>query len=722
MLDETRLTPALATAPSRRGLPLDYLARLFKRHLRWFLIVGTIVAVLVLSAGLLRKPIYAGVANLVVEPHQSKALERDDAAAAAPTDTNIVDTKVEMVTSRAIVDAVTRSLQLYRDPEFASVRAAGAVPGSAAYESTVTNVSRNLEARRVGLTYVFNISFNASSPEKAARIANMFVTQSISAELQSKLTVNDTINRRLNQQLQSLRNAAESADQRVQQYKIANNLVSTGSSSVAEQQVSNIAEQIAPAQADRAQKAAEYAAAQAQVRRGGAGADVNATLNSETIRALRAQEAEASRALAELSAHYGDEYPDVIKAKGQLGDIRTQIQRETSRILSGLAASVAAANQRVASLQGIESSARGVLSASSSAQAGLMELQRRADAAQAIYQSFLNRSKETAAAGGVQQADMRVVSYAEPPVAPSSPKKRLVIIAAIALGLVSGAATVFVLAYLDSGVRTGAQIEDLFGESLWGTIPDLSSVTSKRMRRDEPLPPEDFLVEHPLSAFSEAFRNLRAALTLNAATGRARVVLVTSALPGEGKSTTAFCLMRVLARSKKSVVLVDCDLRRRAASRMVKKSLPAVGLLELLRGEATLDAALVPDVAGAWVLPVTDEALDAQDPFGDSAMDDLLKTLRQRFDFVILDTPPTLAVADTRLLAAKADVTLFLLRWGSKKQPAVTAALNILRDAGVLIGGMALTRVDLRRQASFGPSDASHYFKDVKSYYFENTI
>lgn len=716
MLDDTR-TSLVRSAPSRGGgLPFDQLGRIFRRHYRWFLIVAAAVAALVLAAGLLRPPVYIGVADLVVEPHQSKVLERDDAVQSAPTDTNIVDTKVKMVTSRAVADAVTRKLRLDRDPEFAP-KGAGAVSGSRGYETTVTNVLRHLEARRVGLTYVFNISFSASTPEKAARIANAFVVAAINTEMQSKLTTNGTINGRLNEQIDSLRQAAEAADQRVQQYKIGHNLISAGSSSIAEQQVSNIAQQIAPAEAERAQRGAEYQAALAQVRRGGAGADVNAALNSETIQALRGQEADASRKLAELSSHYGDLHPEVIRAKEQLRDVRNQIQGETNRILSGMQASVAAANQRVAELKGIEGSARGELSASSAAQAGLMELQRRADAAQSIYLAFLNRSKETAAAGGVQQPDMRVISYAEPSIAPSSPKKRLVAIAAVVLGLIAGTAAVLLLGYIDSGVRTGAQVEDLFGESFWGAVPELSSIADKKSGGAR-LPPHEFLLQAPMSVFAEAFRNMRAALMLNSTTGRSRVVVVTSSLSGEGKSTSAFCLMRVLAQSNASVVLVDCDLRRRAVSRMAQAPADAPGLLELLRGEAQLDEVLVPDIAGAFVLPSSEKPLDATDLFGGKPMDDLLQSLRQRFDYVVIDTPPTLAVADTRILASKADATLLLLRWGSKKSSAAVHSLQILRDAGAVIGGMALTRVDMRRQAGYGPGDASHYFKELKNYYY----
>ena len=557
-----------------------------------------------------------------------------------------------------------------------------------------------------------------ASRGKAARIANSFVRQSIDAELRAKLDANEGVNQRLNGQIQALRSAAEEADQRAQQYRIAHNLFAAGNSPIAEQQVTNIGEQIAPAEADRAQKRADLQAARDQLRRGGSSGGFGAALGSETVRALRVQEADASRRLAELSVHYGDKHPDVVRAREQLRDVREQIGRENARILAGMEASVAAANQRVASLRGIEGAAKGALASSSAAQAGLLELQRRADAAQAIYLAFLNRSKETAAASGVQQADTRVLSYAEPPVAPSSPKRRLVVIAAIALGTVTGTAVVLLLGYLETGVRTGAQVEEWFGEPFWATVPELSKASLARAKGEPPLTPQDFLLAHPLSVFAEAFRNLRASLTLTGSpTPPPRIVALTSALSGEGKSITAFCLLRTLAQSGARAVLVDCDLRHRAVSLMTEGRNTAAGLLELLHGEVALDDVLVADVPNAAVLPCSDRPLGGEDLFGGKAMDTLFATLRERFDFVLLDTAPTLAVADTRILGAKADLVMFLVRWGSGKRAATNASLQILREAGAVIGGIALTRVDLRRQSSYGPGDASYYLKDLKSYY-----
>lgn len=708
MLENSRSPLHVATRPREEPPGLSQVSMLFRRHWRWFLLALATVAALVLAAGLLRRPVYTAVADVVVEPRQSRTAIRDDGPEAT-TDTNIVDTKVQMITSWTTADAVTRALHLDRDPEFAR--------GSRSHEEVVSNVDRHLQVRRVGLTYVLNIGFSAASADKAARIANSFVRQSIDAELRAKLDVNNGINQRLNGQLQALRTAAEEADQRVQQYKIAHNLFAAGNSSVAEQQVTSIGEQIAPAEADRAQKLADLQAARDQLRRGGSGTDVSATLGSETISALRVQEADASRRLAELSVHYGDKHPEVVRAREQLRDVREQIGRESKRILAGMEASVAAANQRVASLRGIEGAAKGALASSSAAQAGLIELQRRADAAQAIYLAFLNRSKETAAAAGVQQADTRVLSYAEPPVGPSSPKKRLVVIAALALGTVSGAAVVLLLGYLETGVRTGTQVEEWFGEPFWAAVPELSKATLRGDGDGPPVAPHEFLVANPLSVFAEAFRNLRASLTLGGGAARSRVVALTSALSGEGKSATAYCLLRTFAQSGARAVLLDCDLRHRSISVMAGQKAAGAGLLEVLRGEAALDDVLVADVPNAAVLPSSERPLAGEDLFGGKAMDALLATLRERFDYVILDTAPTLAVADTRILAAQADVLLFLVRWGSGQRTAINAALQILRDAGAPVGGIALTRVDLRRQSSYGPGDASYYLKDLKSYY-----
>ena len=204
------------------------------------------------------------------------------------------------------------------------------------------------------------------------------------------------------------------------------------------------------------------------------------------------------------------------------------------------------------------------------------------------------------------------------------------------------------------------------------------------------------MLTQPLSGFAEAFRALKTELPVNRTSNPIRTIAVTSALPGEGKTTTCLCLGRIVARSGAATILVDCDLRRRAMSRLLSTP-PKAGLLEVLSGAVDLEDALISDGAsGLMLLPLGDEALADDGIFESAAMTRLLETLRRRFKTVLLDTAPVLMVADTARLAGKVDAVLLLARWGKTPSEAAAAAIKRLEGAGAYVAGAALTQVDLR--------------------------
>ena len=231
--------------------------------------------------------------------------------------------------------------------------------------------------------------------------------------------------------------------------------------------------------------------------------------------------------------------------------------------------------------------------------------------------------------------------------------------------------------------------------------------------------PERYVVEKPLSSFAESIRSLNAAVLFSRLGVEIKVTAVTSSLPGEGKTTSAICLARTMALSGKKVVLVDCDLRQRAVQRVLERE-PAVGLLEVLNGDATLEEALTPDaVSSAMILPLSNAAFTPKDVFGTKAMTELLGTLRERYDLVVLDTAPVLLVTDTRILTGLADAVVLLVRWRKTSRRAVMASLKLLREAKAPLAGAALTQVDLVQSASIPQSDPSAYYKSYKKYYSE---
>lgn len=679
----------------------------FWRNSRLFFAIFFLVVAGVAAWVLLQKPIYSAEASLLIDPLTPEIVNVKSVTPDLPANVDVVDTQVRLLQSPTIA---RRAADTYAARHAADPRSA-----AAGREQLVRVLQRMVKVKRAGVTFVIDITARSDDPLFAADIANSYAHAYIDAQREAKLAANQQANGWLDKRTAELRDASAAADAALQRYKIANGLLSANGATNAEQEVSTLNQQIAAAKADLAEKSGRLNAARAQLRSGGGGADVGAALGSDTIRSLRQSEATVSAQVAELEAHLGELHPDLVKAKSQLRDVRAKIQQEIDRILSSLEAEVQVSSSRLASLQGSQSRANAALAGNNAAAVDMMQLQQRADAARAVYEAFLARLRETGATQGLQQADARIAAMAEPPREPDFPNKMLAALAGIAGGLVLGLVGIAVAEYLQGGLRTKADVERKLRIRYAGAVPTLQS-TLGRLRATEP--PVDYIVSHPLSVFAESFRAIQAFLLLGG--GRSpgpRVVAITSALPQEGKTTTATCLARSSALGGARTVIVDCDLRRRGTSALLLRG-AGPGLHEYMRGEASLDAALVrDDASGAWVLGTSTPQQDARDPLTPANLARLLADLRARFDVIILDTAPVLGVADARAVAASADRVLILSRWRHTSVRAVEAAVDVLLDAGAKISGAALTQVDITRYASTGHGDAYGYQKKFRGYY-----
>ena len=689
------------------------------------LAVATGVFVLVLGIFALQTPAYTAVGSVVIDPKHQNLTDTSTQQGGLPPDASAVDTQVEILRSNALAQDVVKRMKLYNDPEFNPAMAPSFFGVVAAHAplvqpdrrtlARVTNTLTNRSwVRRAGLTYVVQAGVSSSSPQKAALITNTILETYITRQLDEKLAAVTRANSQLGASLEKMRQDAETAEARVQQYKFAHGLLSAEGATMAEQEVSTLNQQVAISKADHAEKAARLSAALGQLRNGNGGADVGAALGSDTIKELRKKEAETSIRLAQLKADFKPEYPEVLRTQAQLDDIRVQIQAEINRILSSLRAESTAAAGREASLTGSRGTAQGGLASNSQAQVGLLAIQQRSDAAKQIYEAYLNRAKQVAAEGSLQEADAKISSPASLPTAPSSPNMKIGAVLALLGALIAGAGAMLLAEFWDKNLRSRSDVERELGVPFAGVLPDFKSVQPKGLRGLEATPAE-FLVNHPYSGFAEAFRNLRAFLMISARGDDARLFAITSAVPREGKSLTSFCLARTLALSGARVVLVDCDLRQRGVTTLIGDR--DVGLVEVVEHGVPVRDALVHDAkTNLFVLPASGKSVP-HDLFSDPRTDVVLRGLANQFDYVILDTPPILGVADARILSAKADRVLYIVQWNKTPLRAAQSAVEILHDCGANVVGALLTKVDVKGQARYGYGDSSDYYGYFKNYY-----
>lgn len=698
------------------------LAGVTGRYLRYAPLVAIITVVFLVAAGgltFLQTPMYTAKTTLLFDPKKAQVGRE----AIAPQDSakdSAVDTQSEVLQSPTIVLNVINTLHLDQDPEFNDNLVKprqGVAPADPASnrDALITAVAKELRAKRVGQTMLFELAYTNRDPNKAARIANAFADAYIKDQVQQKLDSARKSTVLLNSQMDNLRQQVETAQAAVQAFKARNNLLSTSGSTLTEQEISSLKTQEAIARVQLAEANALLSAGQHGAAATGNGDSGTGALASPVITNLRQQRADTSRQLAALESKYGPMHPQVINQRKALADTDAQIRDELDRVNNNLRANVQVAQQRLNSIQSSISGTRSELVNGNAASVQLAQLQRDADAAQTLYDAFLNRAKETTAQQATAEADARVNSIALPPTKPSSPNLAINMFLGLLFGLGLGVTTAFFIERWNVRLSTMEDVERRLNLAFLAGLPTLASSVKKPSTKS----PTEAILRHPLSSFAEAFRGLGTALVHGQDGGGVKIIAVSSALPGEGKTTTSICLTRVMALSGSRVLLMDCDLRRRSATAIMAPG-AAIGLIDVIEGRATLEEALIEDTAsGAWFLPIAKDAHLAKSPIQSPNFDALLERLRADFDLVIIDTAPVLPVVDTRILSQKVDALALIVKWRATPMRAVQAAIHQIEAVNGIVSGVALSLIDLNAQARSGYGDPHYYYRDFKGYYLE---
>lgn len=681
--------------------------QIFRRNLLLFSLV--VLAVLGLTAAIMfvLTPKYFAAASVLIEPTNEPVRTVGPNPQQNIVGVDEVDTEIALISSPLIAE---RAAELYAE-RFASPDGDPFTP--AEIEMLARRIAVATRVSRSGDVRVVDISAESDDPAFAAAAANLVAEAYLASQVEAKTARSDSSSEFINARLSELQRNAISTQAAVDQYRAARGLSSSNSGTNAEQEVSNLNSELAQAQADLAERRGRYNSAREQLTRGSGGADVGAALGSGTIASLRQQEANASARLAVLREKYGALYPERRQVEEELQDIRERIQEEIDRVLSNLQAEVQTAQSRVSSLQASRARALGVVRGNSIAQTGLSALEQKADAAKSIYESFLERSQESGALRDSAMPDATIASRAIVPNAPYSPNYVLIGLAGTILAVSAGLFSILLAEYLRRGVQTKRDVERRLHLRYAGAIPSLTSTLKRRKALE---PPHDYVIAHSHSLFAEAFRSIRTFLTLSPG-AKPRTIAITSALPGEGKTTTSVCIARTSAAEGLSVVLVDADLRRRGSSVLLDYD-NENDLKSYLAGTASLDECLKIDpLSGLAVLGTRDVQDSAHNPLTEIRVREMFDELRSRFDIVIVDTAPILGVAEGRILASAADRVLVVTRWKKTSMRAVEAAVAMLVDAKAKITGLALSQVNIKRYASTGDGDVYAYTKKFQGYY-----
>ena len=338
----------------------------------------------------------------------------------------------------------------------------------------------------------------------------------------------------------------------------------------------------------------------------------------------------------------------------------------------------------------------------------LRELQREAEASRLIYEFFLARLKETSVQEGIQRPDARVLTEAESPGGPSSPRRGVTLATGGGGGILIALALILMIERLNASFRSTDELESRTGQAVIGTIP-MAPVTRRRAFLQ-------YLLEKPTSSVAEAIRNLRTSILLANVDNPPQVIMLTSALPGEGKTTCCIGLAQISRALGKRVLLVECDIRRRTFRNYFDIQ-ERGGLLSVLSGAKEFgDVVHHDEQSGLYILPGEESSVNAADIFASHRFEDFMAQMRTQFDFIFIDTPPVLAVPDARVIAKTSDAVIFCVRWNKTARETVMEGLRFFAQINVRIAGLVLSQVNINKMARYGYTSYG-YYREASRYY-----
>jgi capsular exopolysaccharide synthesis family protein len=631
---------------------------------------------------------------------------------APPLTTVMVSTEINILESRELAGQVVDALALERDAEFNTRLEPPPLPDwlATAWRSlrgeddgrkddrtlTVDTVLKRLKVKSDADSYVIRVNFDAEDPRKAALIANAFTDLYIRGQREAKLAemqlATDWISKQISQLQVDLARESGAAVKLRQKYKISP--VDVREKGVlASQQLVTLTGELAIVERERAEAEASLAQARRLMKTGGATTTLTFVEESPFLQEMRREEAKILGRIAELSVGYREDSPAMDALKGQLATLRGQIDREVGQQVERMANKAAQARAREDVLKARIDSIQNRTTQSDEVMTEIEQREKLVQAKNLMLESFLARYAELTNRAEVQEPDARVASRATAPVKPSSPRPLLFLGVAFAGSSALSVSLAFLLERFRTGFRSTRQVREALGLPTLGILPD----TAKMMPRTSP---GDTLVDRPESVYAEAVRSAQIAI-VNAREGKSRATLITSSVPGEGKTAFAVSLGRSLALAERKVVLVDCDLRRPAVARQLA-AYEVPGLADYLRQQSSLEEILRHDArSGLDFIASGGRTTEPQRLLEDTGLPRLFDRLFELYDVVLVDTPPTMVAFDAALLAPYTDFSLYVVEWDRTPRRAVEAGIEHLHSFDIPVGGVVLTKVDLERQRQY---------------------
>src|SRR5579859_6620991 len=725
MSDENKLVPResgpngaveLLGAPSRY-VPFDLSPRephlydylLILRKHQWLILSFLLAVVTIVSIATFRmQPVYSTTARVEIDRENSNVLpfQGADSFDYVMDADNYIETESKILTSETLALQTIRSTGLASHPEYAS----GDGPSEAIASGSLANHKRppelaaflgSLSVKRVPNSRLLDVTFESTDPQLAARVVNAHIENFREENFKSRYQAIAQASSWLADQLDELKVKVQKSEDARLEYERKNQIWELDDkSNVATQRLSDLNKELTEAQTERMKKQALYDFARA------ADSDSVPELRTDAVlQDLYKKRGEVSGQYTDAQAQYGPNFPKVLRLQGQLKETEQLIDNEKKAIIAQMGNDYNASRQRELLLSQALEQQKAEANQMSERLVEYNILKREAEANKALYDGMLTKLKEANIAGALKSSNIRVVDPAMVPSYPTRPAKTRNIALAFIVGLVGGVGLALLREYLDNTVKTPDDIETLARLPSLAVVPAFTEMNGNGRRgllkgvstngHDKRI---ELVAQHlPKSQMSEAFRALRTALLLSQPDHPPQVILVTSALPREGKTTAAANLAVTLAQLGDKTVLVDADLRKPGVGRLLNMTDGKyAGLSSYLAGVSSLDLVIVPHplIPNLAAIPTGPLPPNPADLLSSHKLADAIAELRGKFKFIVIDSPPIMAATDAVILSVQVDGVLLVVRSGETPKEAFVRTRDLLLSVKCRLLGVVLNAVD----------------------------
>ena len=698
----------------------EYFRILVKR--KW-VIVSTFATVfcVVAIASLKTTPVYDASGTIAInKPDSTLNFQNSGTFNLDYYDPTELDTEVKILQSDLLALQVIRALNLDRSPD-----ASGQAPpppssldlepdplqsNPAKASSMINEFKGNLRVQLSPNTRIVEVHYRSPDPQMAANVVNTlmqtYVENNFKARFESTMQASDW----LSQQLVDLQMKVETSQEKLVRYQKAHEILGTDEKqNIIMEKLEEINKELTVAESERMDKEALYrlvesgdADAIASTAASFEDAGSSSQSGSLLLGQLRSKQAELKIQTAELSTQFGPSYPKLTQLNNQLKEIDSQIQAEMKKIVAKVRGQYQAAMEREQMLHDALDKQKQEANKLNESAIEYSLLKRDVDTNRQLYEGLLEKLKEAGVAAGLKSNNFRIVDGARPPQSPVEPNIPRNLLFAAVLGLASGVGLAFLLEGLDNTIRTTEQAQLISGVASLGMIP-LGSKSAregpnaKRLVIATSKEAVELVTQvRPQSQMAESYRALRTSLLLSNMGAPPKVIMVTSALPQEGKTTTSINTAVVLAQKGVRVLLIDADLRRPSIHKTLGMG-PHSGLSNVLTGGTTLEQAITRTTVlpNLFVLAAGTPPPNPAELLASSNLKDVLDQLKQQYDHIVIDTPPSLSVTDAVVLSPRADAVVLVIRSGQTTKQALRRSRDILAQVNAKVVGVLLNAVDL---------------------------